>query len=129
LFKNNKGGILKNYSKQEILDLIQKTALEVHPKGIDVKIIMNGIAVMMAESGLDPFAVGVNPNGTVDLGAPQWNSRRMTMDTKINHPDDYIDPKRVFDLKYSLKRFWEIFPVHPNYWTTYRNGKFKGFLK
>jgi hypothetical protein len=120
---------MKEYSKQEILDLIQNTALEVHPEGIDVKILMNGTAVLMAESNLDQFAVGVNQNGTVDLGLPQWNSRRMTLDTKINHPDDYIDPKRVFDLEYSLKRFWEIFTIHPDYWITYKTGKFREYLK
>ena len=64
---------MKEYTKQEILNLILETALNV---GIstNLDVYKNGLAVLKAESGLDSYAFNVNANGSVDIGLCQWNS-------------------------------------------------------
>lgn len=55
------------WTKQEIIELIQKVA---RAEGVDPDL---AVRVATCESGLNPYAVNKNTNGTTDRGLYQWN--------------------------------------------------------
>ena len=127
---------MKNYSRQEILDLIEETAREAgfikwnEGQNDETEIYKEGIAVLQAESNLNPIAMNMNEDNSIDIGICQWNSDwHCTNEIKKNHPDEYIHPKDALDPEKALKLFWKIFPKRPECWTTYRNKKYLQFLK
>lgn len=77
-----------------------------------------GIAVLKAESGLNPYAVNNNRNDTRDRGIAQFS----------NYWYRHISDEEAFNPETALDYFWRYFPKQPQDWIAYRNGAFKKFL-
>jgi len=101
-------------TESEIIAIIKKTADEA---GISPALFRIGLAVLRAESNLDPNAVCVN-KGSRDRGIAQWNSRWWPQ----------ITDAMAFDVRIATQWFWKIWPKHPNWWIAFKNGSYKRYL-
>lgn len=101
--------------KPSIMDIVTQQAIA---HGIDPKsyLFKEGVAVLKAESGLNPEATGYNKkNGVVisiDRGIAQINS--------VAWPD--VTEKQARDPEFSANFFWERFPNNKRYWYAWVNN-------
>ena len=80
------------------------------------------VAVIWAESGMNPKAVNKNPNGTTDFGICQfndyWYRRIISPHDALNHPETAINV---------MAQQWE--KGRQNDWIAYRNKSYIKYLK